>query len=337
MAVSFARGPARERPLRRADSRPARPPAPAGLPRFLQSQPRPDRPGGGQPREGEPEISITHEGGATERVDVSRIRTGIWWFDGETPTLGAYYPTEVTLSTGLPASGRFRYRITRGADKLGLVHGGGVTPDVSLRGEPRPKVRSTGASDRHGDIELTVEHTPPGAKAATRLTAPLETRAPSSLDLLGCSHAADGAHGYRSEFRLRVRDNFGEPVPYIDVNEDFTSGTLARGVSNDWLAPLRARHKGSTITTGGAEFKDNYAAVASGAPPPSMVPAPENPRSPLGSTPVAEFTHWWYVGSRTPGKGVKVSEHIGRFYSDHGQYLGFLSPPFYVIRPVDCP
>jgi hypothetical protein len=137
---------------------------------------------------------------------------------------------------------------------------------------------------------------------------------------------------------MKVFDNFDIEMPYIDVNEDFTTGTLEQGVSNHWQTPFSSRTKGHTLTLGDAIFHDNYSAsLSSGAPPPSMSPSPQNPQTPLGATRVGTFTHWWFIGSSTPGRGVKVSEHIGTLYADHGQYTTFLSPPFYAVRPINCP
>src|SRR6185369_12100921 len=104
-------------------------------------------------------------------------------------------------------------------------------------------------------------------------------------------------------------DNFGDPMPYIDVNEDFTAGQLDPGTSQHWQTAFTNRRKGSTITVTNATFKDQYEAqVSGGAPPQGMAPAPRNPQSPLGTVRAGTFTHTWFVGSRSAGQGVQVSE-----------------------------
>ncbi|PPT06367.1 hypothetical protein CKA32_000478 [Geitlerinema sp. FC II] len=276
--------------------------------------------------------------GRRERVDPTRVSSGIWWFNGETPTLSSLYPTEADLATGLPATGTFRYTIARGTNILGINDGTSVTTSRTVRNDPTVKVTSLGPSSASNDVELRIEHTPPGTTRTNTYTTQLEVRAPNHLDLLGCSHAAEGAHGYKSTFRMKVFDNFGSEMPYIDANEDFTSGTLEPGVSREWHAPFLSRTKGHTLTLSDAVFHDNYTvSVTGGAPPASMSPHPSNPQTPPGNARVGTFTHWWFIGSPTPGRGVKVSEHIGILYADHGQYFGFLSPPFYVVRPINCP
>jgi hypothetical protein len=71
---------------------------------------------------------------------------------------------------------------------------------------------------------------------------------------------------------------------------------------------IKQRHKGSTITGGNAVFTDQYtAAVLGGEPPKDMKPVPMPPQKPLGQTLAAKFDHWWYVGTKTTGKGVQIS------------------------------
>jgi hypothetical protein len=284
-----------------------------------------------------PELTI-ERAGRSERVDTSRIPQAIWWFNGAVPTLAPYFPTEAELELGLPAKGTFRYEIAEGASKLALTTGGGERQSETLTDDPSPQVRSRGPSSSASDILLRVRHQPPDGGSASTGSIRLTVRAPHELKLMGCGHSALGAHGYRSLFRLQLLDNLGSPIPYLDVNEDFTPGTLSAGASSHWRAALDARNKGSTLTLGDGTFEDRYdASVQGGTPLATMKPAPEAPRTPLGTQQVGEFEHRWYAGGRTPGAGAQVSDHIGRFFADHGQYFSFLSPPFYVVRPVDCP
>jgi hypothetical protein len=295
----------------------------------------PEEPAAAEPEE---EGVFVRSRGRRERLDPSRVTQGIWWLNGATPTFPQLYPNEATLNTGLPASGAFRYSVTAGTRILGILDGGTVSASRTARDDPTFRVRSLGASTSAGDVTIRIEHTPPGASQTATYSTQQQVRAPHRLELLDCSHAASGRYGYETTFRLKVFDNFDAPMPYINVNEDFTAGTLEAGTSSDWRAALAARRKGHTITLGDAIFHDNYrAGVVGGAPPPSFTPRPSNPQSPLGTVRAATFTHWWYVGSPTTGQGVRASEHIGVLYTDHGQYSGFLSPALYVVRPVSCP
>ncbi|MEM7039744.1 MAG: hypothetical protein AAF570_22410, partial [Bacteroidota bacterium] len=105
-------------------------------------------------------------------------------------------------------------------------------------------------------------------------------------------------------------------------------GTTIEGASQLYKDAMAARTKGATTTRGNAVFHDDYAADAAGDPKEiaKLNPPLQNPQDPLGSTFVFEFDHYWYAGSRTTGSGVKISEHKGKFYSDHGEYTDLKSP-----------
>jgi len=122
-------------------------------------------------------------------------------------------------------------------------------------------------------------------------------------------------------------------MPYIDVNEDFSKGTVEKGVSSEWKDGIEARTKGKDVSRSNSVFKDEYGLSLSGPPPATMTPKPSNPTKPLGTTKAGSFTHDWYVGSDTTGKGVHVSHHIGVFYADHGEYTNFVSPPAAAKKP----
>jgi len=276
--------------------------------------------------EGE-EIGIEVRPLPSERLYASLVPQGLWWFNGATPTFGALYPTEAPIDTGLPP-GDFRYRVTRGADKVGLLRG--VTPVRELVGRdiPRPTVRSLGRSRRRGDVTVQVTHRPVGAGTASVYTAQLEVSAPYRVRYLGVDHGPSGPHGYLSLHYLQLLDNFARPVPYMDVNEDFTRGTLARGVSAEWRTALDSRTKGSGWTLGSGVFTDKYeASVTGGPPPPTMRPTPVNPQPGRRTTFVGSFRHDWYAGTSVTGGGIHVSRHRGLFFADHGEYRNMRSPP----------
>jgi hypothetical protein len=281
---------------------------------------------------------ISREGGPEEHIDPGRVPKGIWWFNGATPTLSDLYPNEADIALGLPNGGRFHFSITKGSDKLRLLDGHRQVVSLAVKDTPKLRVKGIGPSKTTEDIQLKIIHTPPGGKSSDTITGNLEVRAPNHLDLLGCASVAKGTHGYETSFRLKVWDNFGAPMPYMDVNEDFTAGKLASGTSTEWAEPIHTRSKGSSITLGDAIFEDQYRVVpGSDNLPASMTPKPGNPQSPLGHVLVASFTHDWYVGSRNTGQGVHVSRHIGKFYADHGQYSGFTSPVSSHGKASSCP
>lgn len=263
----------------------------------------------------------------SERLYGSLVPQGIWWFNGATPTFGSLYPTEAPVDTGLPP-GDFHYQVTRGADKVGLLRG--VTPVRELVGRdiPKPTVRSLGKSRRKGDVTVQVTHRPVGAKAASVYTAQLEVSAPHRVRYLGVDHGPSGPHGYLSLHYLQLLDNFARPIPYMDINEDFTKGTVARGVSAEWKTAIESRTKGSGWTLGSGVFTDKYeASVTGGPPPPTMKPTPVNPQPGRRGIFVGRFVHDWYAGTSVIGGGIHVSRHHGFFFADHGEYRKMKSPP----------
>ncbi len=290
-----------------------------------------------EPKKIKPEDIVIESRGRKEHVDPSKITQGLWWFNGAVPLLAPLYPNEATVNTGLP-NGEFKYQVSQGVDKLALLDGSKEVNALTVNDQPAISVKGIGPSAKAKDVKLAITHTPTGAKSADVYSAQLEVRAPNHLDLMNCTHTANGAYGYTSVFPMKVMDNFGQSMAYIDVNEDFDAGTLEKGVSSDWDAPFKSRTKGSTLTLGDGTFEDNYAVGVSGGKPPStMAPQPGNPQTPLGATLVGTFRHRWYVGTRTTGQGVNVSVHLGKFYADHGEYNNFTSPVSPAGTPVTCP
>jgi len=292
----------------------------------MLSQPAAKQPLTPEPKKGEEPIGTLKDKrtGAEEKIYASFITPGLWWFNGETPTLGNQYPTTAEIPVASFGKGDFTAKVTAGSDKVAL-DGGGAT----LTGKDLTKVtvNSRAPSTKHDDVKIELKHRATGAKTDTAGTATLEVRAPHHLELLGTDHLANGSNGFKSWTSLRVFDNFAAPMPFIDVNEDFSAATLEKGVSSEWKDGFDARTKGNDVSRGNAVFKDQYGVAVSGTTLASMKPQPSNPGSPLGKTKTGSFTHDWYVGSATIGKGVHVSHHVGVFYSDHGEYTKFTSPP----------
>ena len=271
--------------------------------------------------------------GAKEGIYASFVTPGLWWLNGATPTLDTLYPTSLIVSLAEYGAGSFNLTIASGADKA-AVAGGAAT--VSGKDLKTVQVVPLAPSTRKGDVKIALTYQAPQAKVAERKTVPLEVRAPHHLKWLGTDHLAQGSWGYTSLTSLQVIDNFGTPMPYIDVNEDFGSATLEPGVSSEWTAGFTARTKGSDISHANSVFQDRYGIAPSAAPRASTMPKPSNPGTPLGRTRVGSFPHDWYVGSPATGKGVHVSHHTGVFYADHAEYTKFTSPPP-AAKPAKAP
>lgn len=282
-----------------------------------------------EPTKGEKSVAtLKTDHGSEEKIFVSRIPGGIWWFNGATPTLAALYPSEVEADVSSAGKGKFECSVTKGADKIGLVSGGGASAKLSGTDLTTVKFRAIGASTSKGDVEVKIQFTPAGGGKASETTLVMETHAPQTLELLRAVNSASGKHGYLTTFSLRISDNFGAPLPYLDVNEDFAVGDVEKGVSQHWKDALKARKKGATITGGNAVYEDHYeVSISGGDPPKDMTPVPTGPQKPLGTTLVGHFEHRWYVGTKTTGAGVQVSTHKGLFFADHGEYTKLKSPP----------
>ncbi|MEM7036865.1 MAG: hypothetical protein AAF570_07800, partial [Bacteroidota bacterium] len=204
-----------ETPLERpSDSIPAYQPANLNL----KSEP-PKEPEMPTPEPGETPLGkIEHENGDKEDIFASFVEEGIWWFNGGTPLLSNLYPTAGPVPLSSLGKGQFKVSISKGQDKLGLSGGAAETTGKDLESVT---VESKGASEKAGDVTLEIEHTPEGAAKTAVYSAAMEVRAPVQLDYIGVDHQANG-NGFESKHSLRVLDNFGKPVPYMDVNENFT-------------------------------------------------------------------------------------------------------------------
>lgn len=276
-----------------------------------------------QPKPGEAKLGEIEAGGVKEPIYQSFVPPGLWWLNGATPRLADLYPTTAVLPLADVGRGEFSLKITKGADKIKFDKA-----DATLTGNDLTEavVTSLAPSKKENDIHIEVQHRAPEQKKLSRAgSVDLTVRAPHHLDLLGTDDRPEGAHGYNSITSLRAFDNIGEPMPYIDVNEDFTTGTLAPGTDRAWGESLATRPKGNTVTHGNAVFQDNYRVSVSGDVS-GMSPMPSNPQTPRSTTLTVTFEHDWFVGSTSTGKGVHVSHHIGRFFTDHAEYAAFTSP-----------
>jgi hypothetical protein len=275
-----------------------------------------------RPKRGERPVAKTLKG----KIYASLVPKGIWWFNGAKPATAPLYPNEGTIDFRALRPGDFEYTITRGANIINFVSGPVLVKRVVGSNIRSVKIRAIGKSARKGDVELRVKHTPAGARKATVYKATMQTRAPHRLRYLGVDHNPAGRRGYLSAHYLQLLDNFGRPMPYMDLNEYASGVKTARRISKLWRTVVRsvAKKLGATITWANAVFIDDYKVSVQG--PLNLImrmrPRPGDPNALLGT-----FNHYWYAGSTVQGKGVKVSRHVGYLYADHGEYRNFKSPP----------
>ncbi len=303
------------------------------VPIIARSQPVKSPPAP-EPQKGEEPVGMFRQRytGAEEKIYRSFVPSGgLWWFNGATPKLAPLYPSSNELPLAGYGKGTFSLKVVAGADKVGLD---GNAATVSGQDLTKVTVKALAPSTKHDDVSINIKHRAPGTKTDRTDTVVLEVKAPHHLELLGTDHQPSGSYGYSSMTSLRVFDNFNEPMPFIDVNEDFGNATLEAGVSSNWKTGFDARTKGSTLSAGNAVFQDQYAIAPSAKPDPKTTPAPSNPGKPLGKTKVGSFPHDWYVGGSTTGNGVHVSHHVGVFFADHAEYTAFTSPPAAAKKPA---
>lgn len=270
-------------------------------------------------------MELEFTGGRKEKADLTKIKGLLWWFNGEVPRLAAVgkYLPQIDLATGLPA-GQFRWRVTKGADKVKFVLKGAEKESVTTE-DDSATVRSTGPSGGAGDVNLHLEHTPEGTKKTDTYDITLEVRAPQKLIPLKVTDAAKEG-GFESRMEYTLKDNFDDPVPYLDYNEDF-GPEVWDSESAKKTSTFPPRNKGNGITDGAATLTDYFRIYGPASETAKVVPPITPPRKPLSTTKILHFWHKWYAGSTTPGKGVLVQTNTGQMYSDHGRHEDIVSPP----------
>jgi len=293
----------------------------------LQVSSGPDKPKKGEKPAPEktPNVELEFEGGRKEKADLTKIKGSLWWFGGQVPRLtaaGKYLP-QVPLATGLPA-GKFKWSVTQGADKVKFVVKEGLKDSATIE-DDLVTVQSAGASSKPKDVNLHLEHTPKGAKKTDSYDTTLEVRAPKKLVPLRTTDSAKEG-GYESKFEYTLKDNFDDPVPYVDYNEDFGTEIWDSETARKTSA-FPPRKKGSGLTDGAATLVDNFRIFAPAAETAKVVPPITNPKKPLSTTKILHFWQQWYVGSTAPGKGVLVQDDTGQMYTDHGRHEDIVSPP----------
>jgi hypothetical protein len=272
------------------------------------------------------ELVVEFEGGRKEKADLTKIKGDLWWFNGAVPRLfeaGKYMP-QINLATGLP-EGTFKWSITKGPDKVTFVENKAEKDSVTTASDS-VIVRSKGPSRSHNDVNLRVEHTPKGAKKAKVYdNIPFQVRAPERLIPAKTTDSAKDA-GFESRFEYTLKDNFGDPVPYLDYNEDFGAEVWDSASAKKTMT-FPPRTKGSGLTDGAAILSDNFRMIASREEAAKVVPPITNPQSPLSKTKILHFWQKWYAGSFGTGMGVLVQTNTGQFYTDHGRHENIVSPP----------
>ena len=252
----------------------------------------------------------------------------VWWFNGENPTGG--YNIAATLAVSPLTTGTFKWDVISGSDKVDLNNGGADADSITATDDNTVTVKSTAPSAGAATVtkDVTVRLTYNGVAVCTY---DLAVFSPDHLVHLGDIDQTNGT-SFTSLICYEICDQFDDLLPYdVPWNEDIDgngvasdAATVEAAAISDWtVANGRPEDEnwgwgaeGSVVTPPGAATDG----ISRGAPP-GRVPSPRNPQSPLGSDKIDHSpAGGWYVGSLTPGEGVRVIDVVWQMYRDHARH-----------------
>lgn len=243
-----------------------------------------------------------YEVGAEEPVDVKPSIAGpstLWWFNSQTPS---GYSTQITLSTQCSGTS-WNWNLVSGSGKVSLGSNGSCSM-ILFSGSP---------SATQNDVRLTVT-----VNGMTSDIFTVTVRSPKSLSYVAEGSAANASFGYRSLVEYQIRDQFGTLLPSsVPINELFTTAIVNDFSGTNWI---RAPAGGTSVSPNG------WSDTIDGQPLNGAIPQPTAPCSPLCNTAIHHFDGEWYVGSNSPGNGVKVQTNTWQRYKDHATHTNRVSP-----------
>jgi len=227
----------------------------------------------------------------------------LWWFNGERPS--GFSVTARLQASGYGDPANLNWQIISGADKVGF-QGSPTGAEVVLE--------SKKGSSHQNDVEIEVHE---GAAGSPGYTGQLTVRQPYRLILrstndndacpawAGCSAACTA---YWTTIDYRIVDNVSGTIVGATVNENFP-GAKTSDQPNNWGNPAAFVTTPFWENTNGT-FIDNWFVSCGN-------PAPVAHAAANANTGVDRIPHEFYVGSKTPGRGVRVQTHTAH------RYLGF--------------
>jgi hypothetical protein len=238
----------------------------------------------------------------------------LWFFGGEHPS---GFSTTVTLrARGFTNPAALAWKIAAGAGRVAFA----APPSGS-----EVRVRSTAGSVRANDVSIDVREGT-GAGAPT-FTGHMSVLKPHRLLRRGLPHdipgsppwapAPPGVPGYWTVIGYRVVDNLGGTVVGATVNEHFPSAKV-NDQPNNWTSPAAFATVPFWENTNGT-FPDNWFQWGGH-------PAPVAPTAANAGQPVDHMDHQFYVGSKTPAKGLIVQKHVAHRYLGRARHEGIISP-----------
>jgi len=226
----------------------------------------------------------------------------LWWFNG---CDAAYYYEGGTLTLNGISSGDFTWNVVQGTDKINFGNG---TDQQVVSNNNSVSFYSTAGSAVADDVKVEVTVSGVSGKASKLLTVYM----PKKLTHISDNDEPWGTWGYRSHIWYSIQDNTDRTmVNNIEINEQWTGDVVADYTDMDWF---RGATDGATRPGNG--WDDKVGITTTG----TLTPMPLNPSTPLGTTKVCHWPGDWYVGSETPGQGVKVHSTVWQRYQDHARH-----------------
>jgi hypothetical protein len=255
----------------------------------------------------------------------------LWWFGGEDPELD-HYPVQSTLIVrGLGAVGEFQWEITAGVSVADLVNDSQGTSSLTVNGDPTVQLKSKDGSAGAAVVtpDIAIDFRRNGI-----LIAQLQANAfkPDRLIPNQTNHGAAG-NGYVTTISYLIVDQFNRlPIQGgLVANEDIDGNgqpsnaqQVSAAATSVYKQPQKPCNEDwpwgqeTDLPVFGFILIDSIGRAGT---PPHNCPVPQNPPNPVGNELVDHSPQGAiYVGSRVPGKGVKVRDVTWRVFQDHGSH-----------------
>lgn len=247
---------------------------------------------------------------------IPQADTDLWWFDGVQPR---NYGTQILL-TAVPdqwsSDPFYTWTITSGADKVAFMDDNVVSAETSYTSYGNTiQLISKAASTALNDVVIKVSN-----MGTIFGTVWMAVPRPDHLVHLYDVDNPDANFGYQTDAHYKILDQFNNVLPNrVNINEKWTSAIGVDFPGTNWR---RCDPDGANVNP--ADWKDEMQGEN---PPLVMIPMPINPGRPVGNMKVIHWSGAWYVGSKTPGEGVKVQTNTWQKYTDHTRHEDVVSPP----------
>jgi hypothetical protein len=229
---------------------------------------------------------------ATKSIDVVSLDfSDLWWFGGEVHSKP--YPTEDdAVATGGQSGATYDWSITAGnaLSFPGCVCKQTTTTDNLIH------VYSINFSAAENEEELTLKYK--GATGKKKVS----VARPKVKAVVVSDPTFEWGNGFKKVYSITIVDNIREnPMRGIEVTEKFLNFTNDINPMN-WSQPKEDKFS----TEGDGSFKDGYGHKGNDLPLPTY---------PTKGAAVFHYTQQYFVGSKTKGSGLLVSEQTVQFYT----------------------